>query len=37
VVALLIAAGAKVESNWLESDQVRADPAMLAALRAGTF
>lgn len=37
VVALLIAAGAKVESNWLESDQVRADPAMLAALQAGTL
>jgi hypothetical protein len=37
VVALLIAAGAKVESNWLQSDQVRTDPAMLAALRAGTL
>jgi hypothetical protein len=37
VVALLIAAGARVESTWLESEQVRADPAMLAALRAGTL
>lgn len=34
-VALLIAAGARVESEWLESEQVRADPAMLVALRAG--
>jgi len=32
VAALLVAAGAKVESEWLESAQVRADPAMLAAL-----
>jgi hypothetical protein len=34
-VALLIAAGARVESEWLESEQVRADPAMLVALQAG--
>jgi hypothetical protein len=36
VAALLVSAGAKVESGWLESEQVRADPTMLAALRAGT-
>jgi hypothetical protein len=36
VAALLVSAGAKVESDWLESGQVRADPIMLAALRAGT-
>jgi ankyrin repeat protein len=36
VVALLIAAGARVESEWLESEQLRADPAMLAALQAAT-
>ena len=35
VAALLIAAGARVESTWRESEQVRADPAMLAVLRAG--
>jgi len=34
VVALLIAAGARIESQWLESEQVHADSAMLAALRA---
>jgi uncharacterized protein len=33
VVALLIAAGARVESEWLESEQVRADPTMFSALR----
>ena len=33
VAALLIAAGARVEPKWLESEQVRADPVMLAALR----
>jgi uncharacterized protein len=33
VVALLVSAGAKVEPERLESEQVRADPAMLAALR----
>ncbi len=36
VAALLVAAGAKVESEWLESEQLRSDSAMLAALRAGT-
>jgi hypothetical protein len=34
VAALLVSAGAKVASEWLESERVRADPAMLAALRA---
>src|SRR5713101_2721323 len=33
VVALLVAAGASVLPEWLESQNVRADPAMLAALR----
>jgi uncharacterized protein len=33
VVMLLIAAGAKIEPEWLESEQVRTNPAMLAALR----
>lgn len=37
VVALLVAAGARVESEWLESEQVRADAALLAALRARTI
>ena len=32
VVALLVAAGARVEAQWLESDKVRADAAILAAL-----
>jgi hypothetical protein len=36
VAALLVSAGAKVENEWLESEQVRADAAMLATLRAGT-
>ncbi len=35
IVALLVSAGATVDSKWLESDQVRADPQMLAALRGG--
>ena len=35
VVVLLIAAGARVEPEWLESEKVRADPSMLATLRAG--
>jgi hypothetical protein len=35
VAALLVAAGARVESEWLDSGQVRADPAMHAALRGG--
>jgi len=33
VVARLIAAGAKVEPYWLASEQIRADAALLAALR----
>lgn len=33
VVALLVAAGARVEPKWLESEDVRANPEMLAALR----
>jgi hypothetical protein len=33
VVACLVAAGAKVEAEWLEDDKVRADDAMLASLR----
>jgi hypothetical protein len=33
VVVLLVAAGARVEPQWLELERVRADPAMLAALR----
>ena len=33
VVALLIAAGARVDPKWLESEQVCADAAMLAAIR----
>ena len=33
VVALLVAAGATVEPKWLESEKVRADPAMLATLK----
>jgi uncharacterized protein len=35
VAALLVAAGARVESKWLESEQVRADSAMLAVLQSG--
>jgi hypothetical protein len=37
VAGLLIAAGARVQSEWLESEQVRADPAMLAVLQARTL
>ena len=37
VAALLVSAGATVEPEWLESEQVCADAAMLAALRAGTL
>jgi len=33
VIVLLVAAGATVEPQWLESDKVRADAAMRAALR----
>jgi hypothetical protein len=32
----LVAAGARVEPEWLESVQVLADPAMLAALHVNT-
>ena len=35
VASFLVAAGAAVEPTWLQSDQVRADPAMLAALSRG--
>jgi uncharacterized protein len=35
VVTLLVAAGARVESAWLDSEQVRGDAVMLAALRDG--
>ena len=35
VVALLVAAGATVEREWLERNKVRADPEMLAALGRG--
>ena len=34
VAALLVCAGAIVEPEWLESEEVRADAAMLAALKA---
>jgi hypothetical protein len=36
VVALLVAAGAAVEQQWLEDAKVSSDPAMLAALRVGS-
>jgi len=36
VVALLVRAGATVKPAWLESEDVRADPAMISALQAGT-
>jgi hypothetical protein len=36
VVTLLVAAGGRVELEWLESEKVRADPVMLAALRGET-
>ena len=32
----VVAAGASVEPEWLESEKVRANPAMLGALRDGT-
>lgn len=35
VAALLVRAGAAVEPEWLESEEVRADAAMLAALNTG--
>lgn len=34
VVALLLAAGARVEPGWLESEKVQADAAILASMRA---
>ncbi len=34
-VALLVAAGASVEPEWLTHEKVRADPSMAAALRGG--
>ena len=37
VAALLVAAGARVESEWLKSEQVRTDAALLAVLRANTI
>jgi hypothetical protein len=37
VAALLVSAGATVEPEWLETAQVHADAAMLAALRAGAL
>lgn len=37
VAAILILAGARVESEWVETEQVRSDPAMLAVLRGETF
>jgi hypothetical protein len=36
VAALLVSAGATVEPNWLQSDNVRNDPAMLAVLTKGS-
>jgi hypothetical protein len=33
VVALLVAAGARVQSDWLENEKVRTDPMMVASLR----
>jgi|SRR5579862_2524620 len=35
VSALLVSAGARVEPEWLESEQVRGDASMYAALRSG--
>lgn len=35
VLARLIAAGARVEAEWLDSEQVRGDSVMLAALLDG--
>ena len=36
VVVLLVAAGGKVEPEWLESEKVREDPAMVSVLQSGT-
>jgi ankyrin repeat protein len=33
VIALLVSAGARVEPEWLQSEKVRADPAIFAAMR----
>ena len=33
VVSLLVAAGARIEPHWLESEEIRADAAMYTALR----
>jgi hypothetical protein len=37
VVALLLAAGAKVDPEWLNSEKVQADAAILEAMKAGTL
>jgi len=37
VVLLLVAAGARVEPDWLESEKVRANQAMFAASQSGTL
>jgi hypothetical protein len=34
IVRLLFATGAKIETEWMESEKVASSPAMLAALRA---
>jgi hypothetical protein len=34
IVRLLVATGAKIETEWMESEKVASSPAMLAALRA---
>jgi ankyrin repeat protein len=36
VVALLVAAGARIQPEWLEDEKVRADAAMVSALRSGS-
>ena len=37
VIALLVAAGAAIEPQWLEFEKVRADPVILSALRIRTL
>jgi uncharacterized protein len=37
VIALLVAAGAAIEPQWLESEKVRADPVILSVLRIRTL
>ncbi len=37
VIALLVAAGAAIEPQWLESEKVRANPVILSALRIRTL